>query len=88
MSYLASSILFWCAALVALGAQAMLVRSLLLGRTPGSVKTRAAGVREAAWVLLPAVVLVLTLVASWRRMHDPAPNATSVVAPVAAGAQQ
>jgi len=76
-----SSLLFWSAAVVALAAQAMLVRSLLLGRSPGSVKTPWASLREAAWVLLPAVVLVLTLVASWRRVHRPEPNASS--APVA-----
>ncbi len=71
MPFWMSSLLFWCAAVVSLMAQAMLVRSLLLGRTPGSVKTRAAGFREATWVLLPAVVLVLTLYASWRRVHRP-----------------
>lgn len=76
-----SSLLFWSAAVVALAAQAMLIRSLLLGRSPGSIKTRWARWREAAWVLLPAVVLVLTLVASWRRVHRPEPNVG--IAPVA-----
>ena len=81
MPYWLSSLLFWCAAAVSLVAQAMLVRSLLLGRTPGSVKTRAAGVREVVWVLLPALVLALTLVASWRRVHRPESNVG--IAPVA-----
>jgi hypothetical protein len=75
--------LFWAAAVVAVVGQTMLVRSLLLGRTPGSVKTRAAGFREAAWVLLPALVLALTLVASWRRLHRPELDVGS--APVAMG---
>ena len=83
MSFWVASLLFWTAAVVCALAQAMLVRSLLLGRTPGSVKTRAAGLREVVWVLLPAVVLALTLVASWRKIHRAEPAAG--MAPVAMG---
>lgn len=74
MTPLVSSIIFWFAACVCVVAQAMVVRSLLLGRTPASVKTRMAEIREVAWVLLPAVALALTLVASWRMMHRPDPE--------------
>ena len=77
------SFLFWTAAVVCVVAQAMLVRSLLLGRTPGSVRTRAAGLREAVWVLLPALVLALTLVASWRKIYRREPAVG--IAPVAIG---
>ncbi len=80
----ALSTLFWPAALLCLVAQAMVVRSLFLGRTPAASKTRAGRVREVAWVILPALVLGYTLFASWRAAYRE-PNESSVTTAVAEG---
>ncbi|MFN8573386.1 MAG: hypothetical protein U0132_15140 [Gemmatimonadaceae bacterium] len=73
------STLFWPAALLCVVAQAMVLRSLLLGRTPGASKTTAGRAREVAWVILPALILGYTLFASWRAVrHGPNESVTGV----------
>ncbi|MBV6522403.1 MAG: hypothetical protein MNPFHGCM_02551 [Gemmatimonadaceae bacterium] len=82
MSHGFSFLLYWCAAILALVAQAMLVRSLLLGRTPGAEKSRAAAIRETAWVLLPALMLLATLVLTWSRVRSWSPRTATPSAQV------
>jgi hypothetical protein len=65
--------LYWAAALTCVVAQGLVIRSLLLGRTPGARRTAWARAREVAWVLLPAVMLAAVLVSTWRAVRD-APN--------------
>ncbi|MGQ0767293.1 MAG: hypothetical protein ACT4OZ_16715 [Gemmatimonadota bacterium] len=59
-------LLFIALAAVALYGQMCVLRSALAGRTPGAGTTRAARVRETVWILLPALALLLVLVATWR----------------------
>jgi hypothetical protein len=52
-------------------AQFMILRSWLAGRTPGTSDSRGARVREAFWILLPAIGLVVTLLFTWRAVSRP-----------------
>lgn len=76
---LIQTIVFWFAAVLCLMAQGMVLRSLLLGRTPAARTGTAARAREVAWVLIPAIVMVLVLIASWRAIHE---STASAAAPV------
>jgi hypothetical protein len=60
--------LYWTAAAVALYGQARLLLSALAGRTPGAASTPIARVREGIWIALPALALILVLLASWRML--------------------
>jgi hypothetical protein len=63
-----STTLFWAAAIVALGAQAMVLRAAFAGRTPASGTTSGARARELLWILLPAVALLLVLWFTWQAL--------------------
>jgi hypothetical protein len=52
-------------------AQFMILRSWLAGRTPGTSTSRGARLREAFWVLLPAIGLAITLLFTWRAVSKP-----------------
>ncbi len=49
-------------------AQVAVIRAALAGRTPGASTTPVARAREFFWVLLPAGLLVLLLVWTWRSL--------------------
>lgn len=69
MPHTLSLVVFWSATVVGVGAQLLVIRSLLLGRTPGSSRTPAARAREAAWVLIPAAMFFAALFFTWRRVE-------------------
>jgi hypothetical protein len=52
-------------------AQFMILRSWLAGRTPGTSGSRGARLREAFWILLPAIGLAITLLFTWRAVTRP-----------------
>jgi hypothetical protein len=88
MSTNLSFALYWLAALTCAIAQAMVIRSLLLGRTPGARRTAWARAREVAWVLLPAVMLAAVLVSTWRAVRAvPNDHGPAAVSGVVAGRQ-
>lgn len=66
LSQTAAHILFWCAAIVALFAQAMVLRAALAGRTPAASQATSARAREVLWIVLPAIALALVLWFTWR----------------------
>ncbi len=63
-----SELLFWSATAVCAVAQVAVVRAALAGRTPGASPTLLARAREFFWVLLPAALLALLLVWTWRSL--------------------
>ena len=69
MSHTLSLVVFWSAAVVGVAAQLLVLRSLLLGRTPGRSRTPVARAREAAWVLIPAAMFFAALFFTWRRVE-------------------
>jgi hypothetical protein len=99
MVSLVAESLFWVAVASCAAAQVAIVRGVVGGRIPdgppGPDESAADPpgrtgqlhpVREAAWALLPGVVLVLVLIWTWRTMHlvphAPPPNdAGSLTAP-------
>ena len=66
--------LFWAAAIVCGVAQLLVIRSLVLGRTPASSTTMSGRAREVLWILLPALALVVVLVATWSRVTTATPT--------------
>jgi heme/copper-type cytochrome/quinol oxidase subunit 2 len=66
--------LFWiCVAVLAVG-QLAVIHSVLTGRSPGAATAeRARRMRpgEIAWTLIPAVMLVVVLVFTWRAVRAP-----------------
>lgn len=75
-----SELVFWLAAAVCAVAQVAVLRAALAGRTPGASETLGARVREMFWVFLPATILVVVLVWTWKSLPS---RATPDVAPVA-----
>ena len=69
MNHTLSFVLYWAGALTCAVAQGFVIRSLLLGRTPGPRRTVWGRAREVAWVLLPAVMLAAVLVSTWRAVQ-------------------
>ena len=63
--------LFLLSAVVALGAQLAVLRSVIAGRAPASSPGRTARLAEIAWVLIPTVALIAILFATWSRMGEP-----------------
>jgi heme/copper-type cytochrome/quinol oxidase subunit 2 len=66
---------FWLAVACCVVAQAAIVRSALARRTPLAGGAPMPPLRrpiEVAWTLVPAAVLALVLVQTWRAMHAPA----------------
>jgi hypothetical protein len=59
----------------------MVLRAAFAGRTPGSNSNTAARAREAVWVVLPALTLVVLLWFTWRAVTE---NAASESSPVSA----
>lgn len=77
-----SDLFFWCATAVCVVAQVAVVRAALAGRTPGASPSLLARTREFFWVILPAGLLALLLVWTWRSLPARTPAATSTaVAP-------
>jgi hypothetical protein len=70
-----SEFVFWLAAAVCVVAQVAVVRAAVAGRTPGASSSMATRVREFFWVVLPAAILVLVLVWTWRSLPSRAGNA-------------
>ncbi|HJU74617.1 MAG TPA: hypothetical protein VJ717_12785 [Gemmatimonadaceae bacterium] len=69
------SLVFWsCTALLVFG-ELMIVRAWWLGRTPASRTTPNPRAREFLWIALPALVLALTLVVTWRAQSSVPNNA-------------
>ena len=63
--------LFLISAVVALGAQLAVLRSVIAGRAPASSPGRTARLAEIAWVLIPTVALIVILLATWNHMGEP-----------------
>lgn len=83
MSTSFSTALFWIAATVAIVAQLAVLRSSLLGRTPGTDAPGKTHSKEIPWAVLPALMLAVTLYFSWqavRASQEPA-EATQLPAP-------
>jgi hypothetical protein len=64
-------LIFLPAAAIALIAQFAIVRSVLAGRAPASSPGRSARLAEIAWVVLPAIALVLVLYLTWTTLGEP-----------------
>jgi heme/copper-type cytochrome/quinol oxidase subunit 2 len=65
------NVIFWCAALCCAVAQAAIVRSALRARAqrPDGTASPVKAI-EVAWTVLPALMLALVLVLTWRAMHS------------------
>jgi hypothetical protein len=63
-----SELLFWSAAAICAVAQVAVIRAALAGRTPGASLKPVTRAREFFWVLLPAALLLLLLVWTWRSL--------------------
>lgn len=76
---------FWLATALCAVAQVAVVRAALAGRTPGASPSPVAKAREFFWVILPAALLALLLVWTWRSLpgHAVEGNTSSLVAPSA-----
>jgi len=58
-------VLFWFAALVCVASQLAVIVAAISGRTPGMSRTSSGRWKEIAWVVLPAIVLIVVLAATW-----------------------
>ncbi len=76
---------FWLATALCAVAQVAVVRAALAGRTPGASPSPVAKAREFFWVILPAVLLALLLVWTWRSLpgHAVKGSTSSIVSPSA-----
>ena len=77
MSPAVAAAVFWIAAACCLVAQIAVIRSAVRAPMPGSPNGAVAMPRrsiEIAWTIVPAIVLALVLMATWRAMHQPAPG--------------
>ena len=63
--------LFLLSAVVALGAQLAVLRSVIAGRAPASSPGRNARLAEITWVLIPTVALIAILYFTWNRVGEP-----------------
>jgi heme/copper-type cytochrome/quinol oxidase subunit 2 len=61
-----SVLLFLLATALCIVGQVALIRSLIAGRVRGVTETRGSRLAEITWIVLPAVVLLLLLLATWR----------------------
>jgi hypothetical protein len=68
--------LFVLCAVVAVVGQLFIFRDGLAGRTPASSTSTGGRAREILWIVLPALALVLVIVATWRALPV---NTTQVV---------
>ncbi|MEP7381103.1 MAG: hypothetical protein ABI910_05415 [Gemmatimonadota bacterium] len=80
-----SEFLFWFATAICAVAQVAVIRAALAGRTPGASPTPLARAREFFWVILPAGLLALLLIWTWRSLPG-RPLDRRAQAPVAVGA--
>lgn len=75
MSPAVGAAVFWIAATCCLVAQVAVIRSAIRAPMPGSANVAVAMPRrsmEIFWTIVPAIVLAIMLVATWRTMHQPA----------------
>ncbi|MCC6928046.1 MAG: hypothetical protein IT359_03545 [Gemmatimonadaceae bacterium] len=63
-----SDLFFWVATAICAVAQVAVVRAALAGRTPGASSSAVARTREFFWVILPAALLALLLLWTWRSL--------------------
>ena len=63
-----SELFFWLATALCAVAQVAVVRAALAGRTPGASLSPVSKARELFWVVLPAALLALLLVWTWRSL--------------------
>ena len=61
-------LLFALAAGLAVLGQVLVLRDGLVGKTPAASQTSAGRMREALWIVIPAIALALTLLATWRSL--------------------
>ena len=61
-------VLFVSAAAFAVFGQALVLRAAFRGRTPAANATPASRVREVLWIALPALAVVLVVLATWRAL--------------------
>ena len=91
LPYSLSVPLFAICAITAVVGQLFIFRDGLAGRTPASSTSTGGRAREILWILLPALALVLVIVATWRALPA-APTqvvpANHPTAPVSAPAQR
>ena len=72
MSLHLADLIFWIASACCVVAQVALVHSAIRAPMSGSAESTAAMPRrsgEIAWTIVPAIALLLLLVATWRAMH-------------------
>jgi hypothetical protein len=85
-------VLFAIAAALAVAGQLLVLRDALAGRTPAAGTSLAARGRELVWIAVPAILLALVLLATWRSLPvqdrgalpvkgSPRPSASAWVAP-------
>ncbi len=63
-----SDLFFWVATAICAVAQVAVVRAALAGRTPGASPSLVVRTRELFWVILPAALLALLLLWTWRSL--------------------
>lgn len=75
-----SQMFFWGATAICAVAQVAVVRAALAGRTPGASPSLVARTRELFWVILPAALLALLLLWTWRSLpgRDLQPSSPAV----------
>lgn len=61
-------LIFALAATLAVVGQLFVLRDAVAGQTPASGTTRAARLRELLWIAIPALVLALVVLATWRAL--------------------
>jgi hypothetical protein len=67
-------LVFWLFAVLAAASQVAILRAMVAGRAPAASRRPMARWAEVAWVLIPAVVLVAVLVATWQAIgRQPVP---------------
>jgi heme/copper-type cytochrome/quinol oxidase subunit 2 len=77
MSPAVGAAVFWIAAACCLVAQIAVIRSAVRAPMPGSPNAAVTMPRrsiEIAWTIIPAIVLMLVLISTWRAMHPAAPG--------------
>jgi heme/copper-type cytochrome/quinol oxidase subunit 2 len=79
-------ILFWIAVAICAIGQLAVLRSVVTGRAPGALAPDAARRRRAGeilWAVVPACMLAVVLVLTWRAMHATAPGVSQLEPPAA-----
>ena len=75
-------LIYWFCAALAVASQVAILRAMVAGRAPAASRRPMAKWAEVAWVLIPAVVLVAVLFATWQAMGR---QAVPVTGPITLG---